>query len=189
MCTVLSLLLKPAAQAQVEKTKLFINCFRNPTSTCAAENWKNELREATYCLSWIDCSLKPIKRFGVKHSVGKVIPNTSLGRQETPCKLRSSTHWYFKLKWMWCSRSSSMSNSHTKQMKADVSKADGSSPCTTYTVQQHDVDDPTARKSYHYYFANRLQILATEYIWRSKGLGEQMHSSNEVTQRRPQRHS
>ena len=32
------LLLKPAAQAQVGNTKLFINCFRNPTRTCAAEN-------------------------------------------------------------------------------------------------------------------------------------------------------
>ena len=29
----LLLLLKPAAQAQVGKTKLFINWFRNPTST------------------------------------------------------------------------------------------------------------------------------------------------------------
>ena len=36
----LLLLLKPAAQAQVGKTKLFINCFRNRTSTCATENWR-----------------------------------------------------------------------------------------------------------------------------------------------------
>ena len=41
------LLLKPAAQAQAGKTKLFINCFRNPTSTCATENkTKTHLREA-----------------------------------------------------------------------------------------------------------------------------------------------
>ena len=33
----LLLLLKPPAQAQVGKTKLFINCFRNPTSTGATE--------------------------------------------------------------------------------------------------------------------------------------------------------
>ena len=33
----LLLLLKPAAQAQVGKPKLFINCFRNPTSTRATE--------------------------------------------------------------------------------------------------------------------------------------------------------
>ena len=33
------LLLKPAAQAQIGKTKLFISCFRNnPTSTCAMVN-------------------------------------------------------------------------------------------------------------------------------------------------------
>ena len=34
----LLLLLKPAAHAQVGKTKLFVNCFRNPTSTCATKN-------------------------------------------------------------------------------------------------------------------------------------------------------
>ena len=30
---------------------------------------------------------KPIQRSGVKHSVGKVISQTNLGRQETSCKL------------------------------------------------------------------------------------------------------
>ena len=40
----LLLLLKPAAQAQVGKTKLFINCFRNPTSTCTTENWKKTIQ-------------------------------------------------------------------------------------------------------------------------------------------------
>ena len=34
----LLLLLKPAAQAQVGKTKLFINCLRNHTGTCITEN-------------------------------------------------------------------------------------------------------------------------------------------------------
>ena len=34
----LLLILKPAAQAQVGKIELFINFFRNPTSTCATEN-------------------------------------------------------------------------------------------------------------------------------------------------------
>ena len=33
----LLLLLKPAAQAQVLKTKLFIHCLQNPTSNCATE--------------------------------------------------------------------------------------------------------------------------------------------------------
>ena len=31
------LLLKPAVHSQVGKTKLFINCFHNPTSNCATE--------------------------------------------------------------------------------------------------------------------------------------------------------
>ena len=43
----LLLLLKPAAQTKVGKTKLFINCLRNPTSTCATEHRKTQLREAT----------------------------------------------------------------------------------------------------------------------------------------------
>ena len=34
----LLLLLKPAAQTQVGKSKLLINCFRNHTSTCTPEN-------------------------------------------------------------------------------------------------------------------------------------------------------
>ena len=37
----LLLLLKPAAQAQVGKENSFINCFHEPTSTCATENRKN----------------------------------------------------------------------------------------------------------------------------------------------------
>ena len=39
----------------------------------------------------IDCVLIPIYRSGVKHSVGKVIPLMSLGRQEKPRKLGRST--------------------------------------------------------------------------------------------------
>ena len=38
----LLLLFKPAAQAQVGKTKLFINCLRNPTNTCATEKLKKQ---------------------------------------------------------------------------------------------------------------------------------------------------
>ena len=59
----LSLLLKTAAQVQVGKTKLFINCFRNPTSTCATENWRKNY-------SWkqptVDCMLEHIQRSGIK---------------------------------------------------------------------------------------------------------------------------
>ena len=83
----LLLLLKPAAQAQAGKTKLLINCLSNPTSTYTTDNRKtNSGTQPT-----IDCFLKPIKRSGVKHSVGKVIPHPSLGRQETPYKLGRST--------------------------------------------------------------------------------------------------
>ena len=53
------------------KTKLLINLFRNQTSTCATENWRkhNSGKQPT-----VDCTLEPIQRSGVKHSVGKVIP-------------------------------------------------------------------------------------------------------------------
>ena len=63
------------------KTKLFMNCLCNSTCTCETENWKiiNSVEQPT-----VDCSLKPIQRSGVKHSVGKVIPQTNQGRQETP---------------------------------------------------------------------------------------------------------
>ena len=54
---ILLLLLKPAAQAQVGITKSFVNCFRNPASTCATGNWKTPLREA----STVDCSLNSIQ--------------------------------------------------------------------------------------------------------------------------------
>ena len=43
-------LLKPAAQAHVGKIKLFINCFSNPTITCATENRNTQLREAAIFL-------------------------------------------------------------------------------------------------------------------------------------------
>ena len=77
----LLLLLTTAAQAQVGNTKLFINCFLNLTSTCATENWRkhNSGKQPTF-----DCTLEPIERSGVKHSVGKVIPQSNLSRQERP---------------------------------------------------------------------------------------------------------
>ena len=36
---IIIIIINPAAQAQVGKTKLFINCFRNPTSTSVTEKW------------------------------------------------------------------------------------------------------------------------------------------------------
>ena len=50
----------------------------------------------------------------VSNSVGKVIPHTSLGYQETPCILGRSTPRYFELQWMNCGRSSGMSNSGSR---------------------------------------------------------------------------
>ena len=34
---------------------------------------------------------EPIQRSGIKHSVGKVIPHSNLGRQEAPCEFGHST--------------------------------------------------------------------------------------------------
>ena len=74
----LLLLLKPAAQALVRKTMLLLNCFHNATSTCATENWRkhNSGKQPT-----VDCILEPIEPSGVKHSVGKVIPQSNLSRE------------------------------------------------------------------------------------------------------------
>ena len=54
----------------------------------------------------IYCSLKPVKRSGIKRSVGKVITHTSLGHQERP---------YFKLYWM--AAAQGMSNSDRSRWK------------------------------------------------------------------------
>ena len=43
----LLLLLKPAAQAHLGKTKLFINCLRSPTKQLQHGKLKNKHREAT----------------------------------------------------------------------------------------------------------------------------------------------
>ena len=59
------LLLKPAAQAQVEKTKLVINCFRNPTGTWATKSWR---KHNSWMLQTVDCTLEPIQCSGIKHS-------------------------------------------------------------------------------------------------------------------------
>ena len=81
------MIILPATQALVGKTKLFRNCFRNPTSTCVTENSEkhNYGKQPT-----VDCFLKPIRHSGAKHSVGKYIPHKNFGRQETPWKLRCS---------------------------------------------------------------------------------------------------
>ena len=85
-----------------------------PTSTCATENWRkhNSVKQRT-----VACILESIQRSGVKHNVRKVIPHSNLGRQETHCKLERCTSWYFKLQWLSCGRSSSMSNTSRSRWK------------------------------------------------------------------------
>ena len=92
------------------KTKLSINCFRNPTSTYIChEKLKNmQLREATN--GWLPSWTHPAFRCQTQ-CLGKVIPQSNLNRQQTPCQLRRSTPWYSKLQWISYCRSSSMSNS------------------------------------------------------------------------------
>ena len=71
----LLLLLKQAAQAQVRKTKLVINCLRNSTSTCAtAEKLKKQTRGSHQRL------IAPLN-----------LSNVPVSGQETPCKLGRST--------------------------------------------------------------------------------------------------
>ena len=100
-------LLRPAA-------KIFINWFRNPTSTWATENWRkhNSAKQPM-----VDCTLESIQHSDIKRCVGKVIPHSNLNRQERPSKLGRSTPWYFELQWMNCGRSSSMSNSSRSRRK------------------------------------------------------------------------
>ena len=73
-------------------------------------------------------------------------------------------------------------------------------PCTTYTVQQHDVDDTTSRKSDQdkawspnapgaRKAEDDIQQETPTPESNTEGFGEQMHSGNEETQRCPQRHA
>ena len=62
------LLLKLAAQAQVGKTKLFRNSFRDPKITFAMENWR---KYNSGIQSTVNCTLESIQLSGVEHSVTK----------------------------------------------------------------------------------------------------------------------
>ena len=112
--TPLLLLLKPAAQAQVRKTKFLINCFHNPTTPAPRKT-----KEITTLVNqpMVDCTLESIQPSRIKHSVGKVIPQLNLSWQERPSKLGWSTPWYFKLQWMSCGCSLWMSNSSRSRWK------------------------------------------------------------------------
>ena len=96
------------------KTKLLINSFRHPASTCATVNWRKYNSEKQPMVDWTP---EPHHRYGVKHSVGKVIPHSNLSRQETPCKFLCSTPWYFELQCLSCGCSSSMLNSSRSRWK------------------------------------------------------------------------
>ena len=89
-----SLLLKLAAQAQVGKIKLLINCFYQPHNHMRHGKLKktNSGKQPT-----VDSTLEPIQRSGFKYSVRTVIPQSNLNRKERPSKLGRSTPWYFKL--------------------------------------------------------------------------------------------
>ena len=161
----------------------FINCSRNPTSTCTTENWRkhNSGKQPT-----VDCTLNPIQRSGVKHSVGKVIPYSIIGRQETPWKLEVSSPWYFKLQWMSCSRRSGMSNSSRSRWtlaEQTMIRAQHTNPSnTTSTTRNSDqskawpTNTPGAQE-----VEDDFQQLTPTPENNTQGLGDQMQNSNEVS--------
>ena len=72
-----SYLLTPAPQAQLAKK---VVCKLLSTSTCAAENWR---KRNSVIQPIVGCTLEPIQRSGVKHSVGKVCPHSNrAGRKD-----------------------------------------------------------------------------------------------------------
>ena len=62
------------------ETNLFTNCISNPTSTSATENLKKHYSEEQRT---VDCSLKPVQRSIVKHSIGTVVLHMHMGQQKT----------------------------------------------------------------------------------------------------------
>ena len=191
---IIILLLKPPAQAQVWKTKLFINCFRNHTSTCATENWRkhNSGEQPT-----VDCPLEPIQRSGVKNSVGKVISQSNLSRQERPSKLGRSTPSYFKLQWMSSGRSSEMSNSSRSRWKLAeqtvirirINLVQHTKPSHTTSVTRQETLIGT-KIGHRIHLALKKLKLGSIVLPTSENntqvLGERIQNGNEVTQRCPQ---
>ena len=100
-------LLKPATQAQVWKTKLFINCFHNPQAPALRRTEENTTQGSNQRLT--TTLIEPIQCSDVKHCGGKGIPHSILRRQEKTSKLGRLTPWYFTLT-HW---SVSLSHSHT----------------------------------------------------------------------------
>ena len=87
MIIIIIIIIKTSGASPSGKTKLFINCIRNPTSTRATENWNKQNSEKQ---PMIDYFLKPIQHTAANQSVGKVIPHTNLRRQGTSCKFACS---------------------------------------------------------------------------------------------------
>ena len=89
----LLLLLKPARQAQVGKTKCFVNW---------TENWRNHNSGNNQRLTApLNPSSYPMS-ITVKRRSFHI---RTMGQQETPCKLERNTPSYNKLQWMRCVRS------------------------------------------------------------------------------------
>ena len=138
----------------------------------------------------------------------EVIPHSNLDRQETPCKLGRSTSWYFKLQWMSCSRSlHGMSNSsRNRWMLAEqtfhlLNRQWLVFELTLYNIlsQQHYVDHTTTRNSDQdkawppntpgaQEAQGHIQQLTPTPENNTRGLGEQMQNSKEVSQTCPRTH-
>ena len=151
---------------------------------------ENKLREATN--HWLHPWTHPAS--WDKHSVGKVIPHSSLGWQETPCKLGHSTSWYIKLQWMgWGSRSS-MSNSCRRRYKLAEQTVNQVQINLVQHTQPSNITSMTQRQEtlMWTYPGHRIhlalkQLKVTFSCWphelenNTQGLGVKMQNSNEVT--------
>ena len=124
----------------------------------------------------LTASPEPIQRFGIKHSVWKVILHSNLGRQETPCKLGRSRPLVeadgSSLNRQWLEFQLTLNNilspatlhrwhndKNSDQSKAWPPNTPGA------LVAEGDIPQLTRTPDYN-----------------TQGLGEQMKNSNEVTQ-------
>ena len=170
------------------KTKLFINCFRNPARTLVTENWRkhNSGKQPT-----VDSTLEPIQRLVIIHSVGKVIPHSNLDRQETPYKLWRSKPCYFTLQWMSCGRCSSVSNSSRNRWKfaeqsviwvrINLAQHTHPSNITSMTQRQDTLIRTKPGHRIHLALKNltamHIQLLTPKLENKTQRLGKQMQST------------
>ena len=80
---IIIIIIKTSSTGPSGKDKIVYKLLTQPHKQLHHAKLKNKLREATNEIDW---PLKTIWLFGVKLNVGKVIPHTSLGQQETPYK-------------------------------------------------------------------------------------------------------